>query len=483
MKKTRHLNALQWLFLAIIGSLAIFALAEAATILTDDFDAYSDGALTGKGDWVNYYQSCAVVDGKVGCGGGNTRGNQKEGTPLSSGSMSFNFRVYKDENLSSESEIGFGFIKITSSSFGSSGPKLGISYSNSKGIFISADGGDFFLNDPEVWHTATLVWDEIYANLYVDNVLLKENTSIPAANYSWVAFGIINLGANMWVDNIGAGSPPPIAGYAPILTPASPERNAETVVDFDDGFEVSGSVVIPTANTHLYDKLIITFRKPDSFFPAKTLTIDLGGLTAGQSYNYSATTTVPITSSGNNFFKVGYTLTGSTYVGSYANNPPISEEALAFDNTWIKDSAEDAPAYLITPSIKPEQDALEDCGEYTGIDAVICNFRNFIVGAFLPSDDAIAQIGGTMDALKNKFPMNYARAIGDSFSAITAGIDDDAGFSLTILGTSSSADTSFFSQDIGGGATLGGTIKLMLTFLILMVFMFWGLGYMSRVLK
>ena len=79
--------------------------------------------------------------------------------------------------------------------------------------------------------------------------------------------------------------------------------------------------------------------------------------------------------------------------------------------------------------------------------------------------------------------MNYARAIGDSFSTITAGIDDDAGFSLTILGTSSSADTSFFSQDIGGGATLGGMIKLMLTFLILMVFMFWGLGYMHRVLK
>lgn len=480
MKKTRHLNALHSFFLAIVGSLAIFAPAEAATILTDDFDAYSDGALTGQGGWVNYYQSCAVVDGKVGCSGGRT-GNQKKGTPLSSGAMSFNFRVYKDENLSSESVIGFGFIKITSSSFGSGGPQLGISYSNSKGIFIPADGGDFFLNDPEVWHTATLVWDEIYANLYVDGVLLKENTPIPAANYSWLAFGITpNLGASMWVDNIGA---PVVEGYAPILTPTSPERNNETVVNFDAGFEVSGSVVIPTANTHLYDKLIVSFRKPDSFFPAKTLTINLGGLTAGQSYNYSATTTVPITSSGDNFFKVGYTLTGSTYAGSYANNPPISEEALWYDNTWVKDSAEDAPAYLITPSIKPEQDALEDCGEYTGIDAVICNFRNFIVGAFLPSDDAIAQIGGTMDALKNKFPMNYARAIGDSFSAITAGIDDDAGFSLTILGNSSSADTSFFSQNIGGGATLGGTIKLMLTFLILMVFMFWGLGYMHRVLK
>lgn len=481
MKKTRHLNALQSFFLAIFGSLAIFAPAEAATILTDDFDTYSDGGLTGQGDWINLYQSCVVVDGKVGCGDDGDHGNQKEGTPLSSGAMSFGFRVYKNENLSSEYETAFGFIKTASYKQGY-GPGLDIYYSNSKGIFVPAVGGDFFLNDPEVWHTATLVWDEIYANWYVDGVLVHENIPTYATTYAWVEFGVLHLGASMWVDNIGAGSPPPIAGYAPILTPTSPERNAETVVDFDDGFEVSGSVVIPTGNPHLYNNLIVTFRKPDSFFPAKTLTINLGGLTAGQSYNYSATTTVPITSSGKNFFKVGYTLTGSTWPGSYANDTLI-EEALAFDKTWVKDSIYDAPAYLITPSIKPEQDALEDCGEYTGIDAVICNFRNFIVGAFLPSDDAIAQIGGTMDALKNKFPMNYARAIGDSFSAITAGIDDDAGFSLTILGNSSSADTSFFSQDIGAGATLGGTIKLMLTFLILMVFMFWGLGYMHRVLK
>jgi hypothetical protein len=300
------------------------------------------------------------------------------------------------------------------------------------------------------------------------------------------ATGLTFSGYNYYIDTISENeveAPPIIEGYEPILTPTLPERNAESIVNFDTGFEVSGLVEIPTANTHSYDKLVITFRKPESFFPAKTLSINLGNITGGQSYNYSATTTIPITESGTNFFKVGYALTGSTYAQSTADNPPISEDMLGFDNTWVKDSVEGAPAYLITPSIKPEQDAMEDCGAYSGIDAIVCNLKNFIVGAFLPTDDALAQIGATMNALKNKFPMNYAGAISQTFSTIAAGVDDDAGFSITLFGHTGAVDTSFFTQDIGGGATLGGLIKLVLTFLVFMIFMYWGIGYMHRILN
>jgi hypothetical protein len=496
MKKTRHLNALQSFFWATVGSLVVLSPACAALPLEDDFDGYSLGDLGGQGGW-----QC-----QNGASYGQIVDTDYESSPYSllgapdscyndTGASTSDGEVFIWINKDSEMPASWGLFDLIGE--GETYPTNAILswLSNSSQLsdwyYVDSDWGQLSAGWNKIgiqWHyeaTPANRWVKVSLNdgEYVEG---SANFKAAIAAGSILAAPVVGyafFGSNTYIDTIGSGVPPVVEGYAPILTPTSPERNTETVVDFDDGFEVSGSVVIPTANTHIYDKLIVNFRKPDSFFPAKTLTINLGGLTAGQSYNYSATTTVPITSSGNNFFKVGYTLTGSTYAGSYANNPPISEEALAFDNTWVKDSAEDAPAYLITPSIKPEQDALEDCGEYTGIDAVICNFRNFIVGAFLPTDDALAQIGGTMDALKNKFPMNYARAIGDSFSTITAGIDDDAGFSLTILGTSSSADTSFFSQDIGGGATLGGTTKLMLTFLVFMVFMFWGLGYMHRVLK
>ncbi len=286
----------------------------------------------------------------------------------------------------------------------------------------------------------------------------------------------------MWIDDIGGGAPPPISGYAPILTPTTPPRNTETIVDFDAGFEVAGTVQIPTANSNIYTDLVLTFRAPDSFLPAETFVIDIGELTSGQSYNYSATTTVPITSSGDNFFKVGYTLLGSPYGGSFAD-PPISEELLAFDDTWVKDSPYGAPAYLITPSIKPDAPTMEDCSGYSGIDKVMCEFRNFVAGAFLPSDDALNQIGATMTALKNKFPMNYAAAVQTTLSEISGGINDDAPISISILGNDGAVDTSFFSADIGGGITIGATIKIMVVFMALAIFGWWAVGYMHRILR
>jgi len=482
MPKTSPIIALGASFLAIFGSLAIFALAEAATILVDDFNSYSNGGLTGQNDWANYYQSCVVVNGAVGCGDDGLHGNYKEGNTLSSGSMSVDFRVYSDEKLSSLVETGFGGIWISPWPFGSSLVQLSIYYNNADGIYLNGVAGKFFLDDPDEWHTATVIWDETAADWYVDDTLIYEDIPTEAADYTTVAFGVFPAGASMWIDNIREGSPSPIAGYAPILTPTTPPRNTETIVDFDAGFEVAGTVQIPTSNSNIYTDLVLTFRAPDSFLPAETFVIDIGELTSGQSYNYSATTTVPITSSGDNFFKVGYTLLGSPYGGSFLN-PPINEELLAFDNTWVKDSADDAPDYLITPSIKPDQPALEDCSAYSGADKIFCEFRNFVVGAFLPSDSALNQIGATMSALQNKFPVNYARAVGDTFSDISESVNDSATISFNLLGASGAVDTSIFTAELGDGITMGGTIKTIITLLVLTVFAFWAVGYMHRILR
>lgn len=481
MKKTSRLFALCASLCAVVELWAAPAAALASAILEDDFDAYSDGGLTGQGDWANYYRSCVVVNGAVGCGDDGLHGNYKEGNTLSSGSMSVDFRVYSNEQLSSQTETGFGFIGINPLPF-YTGIQLSIYYNNADGIYLNGVAGKFFLDDPDEWHTATVIWDETAADWYVDDTLIHEDIPTEAADYTTVAFGVFPAGASMWIDNIGAGAPPPISGYAPILTPVSPERNTETIVDFDDGFEVAGTVQIPTSNSNIYTDLVLTFRAPDSFLPAETFVIDIGELTSGQSYNYSATTTVPITSSGDNFFKVGYTLLGSPYGGSFLN-PPINEELLAFDNTWVKDSADDAPDYLITPSIKPDQPALEDCSAYSGADKIFCEFRNFVVGAFLPSDSALNQIGATMSALQNKFPVNYARAVGDTFSDISESVNDSATISFNLLGASGAVDTSIFTAELGDGITMGGTIKTIITLLVLTVFAFWAVGYMHRILR
>ena len=476
MPKTSPIIALGASFLAIFGSLAIFAPAEAATILVDDFNSYSDGSLTGQGGWDNALPSCTVLSGVVFCDGSGDQGNYKEGIALPSGAQSIDFMWQKPTNPIN----GFiGTIYIGSQDF------VGLDFYYDEGTCAaSVAGGAKKEFSCDEWHSADFSWvagGDV--NIEIDDILIGATPS----NYYWniIWFAARSNSGQGWilsVDNIGAGAPPPISGYAPILTPVSPERNTETIVDFDAGFEVAGTVQIPTSNSNIYTDLVLTFRAPDSFLPAETYVIDIGELTSGQSYNYSATTTVPIISSGDNFFKVGYTILGSPYGGSFLN-PPISEELLAFDDTWVKDSPYGAPAYLITPSIKPDAPTMEDCSGYSGIDKVMCEFRNFVAGAFLPSDDALNQIGATMTALKNKFPMNYAAAVQTTLSEISGGINDDAPISISILGNDGAVDTSFFSADIGGGITIGATIKIMVVFMALAIFGWWAVGYMHRILR
>lgn len=490
--KTSLLNALQSLFVvsigAFVGLVGFAAPAAAAAPFEDNFDSYSTGDLTGQGGWTIDGNAYVVLlgDGVI--------------PPVSSPNL-LQIYAYSNSIKKTGDSLADGQVYISWWNNGGEDGKVinirntaetliaGSLQVQNAGFIARGTWVDYDFPDNQ-WIRMGIEWRSsdwsvryyIEGYGYTDWAVNSYWAAAPTETFSQI-YLIVSGGSFFDSISDSVSTIETISGYAPILTPTLPERNAESIVDFDAGFEVSGSVEIPTANTHAYNKLMITFRKPDSFFPAKTLSINLGNLTGGQSVNYLATTTIPITTSGVNFFKVGYALTGSTYAGSYADNPPISEDMLAFDNTWVKDSVEDAPAYLITPSIKPEQDAMEDCGAYSGIDAVVCNFKNFIVGAFLPTDDALAQIGGTMDALKNKFPMNYASAISNTFSTITAGVDDDAGFSISLLGHTGAIDTSFFTQDIGGGATLGALIKLVLTFLVFMIFLYWGIGYMHRILN
>jgi len=489
MKKSRRLNALQSFlviaFGSLVGSMALFSVARAAAPFEDDFDSYAVGSLDGQGGW-GHYANWPQVQNTISLSAPNSLEINATTLTYKSGDVVDNWEAYVAVYFGADFVDSFQSNTIRWT-YGGYGTLLAFRRSGDV-ISVYADNPQVLIGTIpiETWavvgvrsgtgtDTAASVND-----VWVDLPVSYKG----AVNFFQLDGG--SVGGTWYIDSISGtytpAVPPVIAGYAPILTPTLPARNAESIVDLAD-FTLSGLLEIPTANTHEYHKLIVTFQKPEAFFPAQTYVFDLGDLVGGQSLNYSATTSIPITTSGVNFFKVSYAVTGSTYVGSYADNPPIDEPLLSFDITWIKDAVGSAPAYLITPSIKPAQDALEDCDSYTGIDAVICNFRNFVVGAFLPSDEALAQIGGTMDALKSKFPMNYAAAISGTFATISSGVNDTATFTVSMLGHSGAVDTSFFTQDLGSGITLGATIKLILTFLVFMIFLKWGISYMHRILK
>lgn len=480
-----RLNALQSFFLilaaGLVGCCSFASLVIASAPFEDDFDSYSTGAINGAGGWSAYNA------------GGNVSTEQSYSSPNSLKVLGTAI-ILKDGGLTASGEWYFR-IYIPSGQAASTCSIRQVKYSpyaNAE-IEVTQDGAirDMYSNlagmaTLDAWNTVGTKWSSGSYQLEVNGGAWTAAQSMGGGT-DIISFDIRNAASNLvfYVDDIAESlAPPVIAGYNPVLTPTTPPRNVSTVVDLDN-LAMSGLLEIPTANSWIWDHLIVKFYKQNSIIPARVFSFALGDLSAGQSTNYSATTTLPYTISGNNFYKVQYSLTGHKYAGSVINNPTIAWPLLTIppDDTWVSDNAGTPPASQIVQSILPTQDALEGCGAYSGIDAVVCNLKNFIAGAFLPTNDAIDQLNSTMDGFKTKFPMNYANAITETLTTIGAGVSDTAGFNFTLYGHSGTVDTSIFSKDLGSGVTVGGTIKLILTFLVLVVFLIWGINYMHRIFR
>ena len=474
----KHLNALRFVLFALMVSFFVCAsfvtVARASAPFSDDFDIYSVGSIHGQGGWQTPSWTSAVVENTIFKSAPNAEQldsgagyNYKIGSELSSGDW------YIDINPDA---ITSGFEDII---IGRSGGHGSIDCPLYQTYFVC--NGTTFDFSGAGWHTIGFHWVNGIISANVDNGSygatydLNFEGGYGTVNYIQISG---NAGGFVYVDNITdtyvPPVPPTIAGWDPILTPTNPARNKVNEVDLSNITE-SGTIQIPSLNPNSFYHLTITYLAINSFLPTAVSTIYLPVLVGGQTYSYSATTTIPVSIAGNNYFKVQYSIDGTSLT---------SWPLLSFDDTWVTDhlGGGAAPPSIIIPSaIQPAAPMMEDCGVYTGIDAVMCNFKNFIVGAFLPSNDALNQLSTTMSSFKNKFPMNYAAAISTTLSNIASGVNDSAAFSFALYGNSGTVNTTIFTQDLGSGVTLGGTIKLILTFLVLMVFFIWGMGYMHRI--
>ncbi|NCU31425.1 MAG: exo-alpha-sialidase [Candidatus Moranbacteria bacterium] len=340
---------------------------------------------------------------------------------------------------------------------------------NGKIMIAGNDDGRLYLSDD---YGAT--WSEVQPAGDVNkNWWLGEIASYGG----YILVGISSLGRLY----VGEGISPEISGEYPILDMEIPETGAITIVDVDD-VDIIGEITIPSSNTNYWDYLEVSFKKQGEFLPARVVDIELGGLSAGESLEFNATTTLEVSQGGGNWWSVHYKAIGNKGCSSIYGNCSVDYNFLTLGWTWVSDSGGEPPeksSYF--PATKPDLPELEDCEIYSGIDKVVCELKNFVVGAFMPTDGAINQISGTLSSLGGKFPMNYAGAVKDSFENISAGVDDDGGIDFEILGQEGSVDVSFFNQDLGDGYSLGDVIKLVLTFLVLVAFFLWGVGYMHRI--
>jgi hypothetical protein len=342
------------------------------------------------------------------------------------------------------------------------------------------------------WHTIGIKWAALNFQCNVDGGSWgSQHAFLYPGGGSLSIFYVHSPSANFYIDNISdvPAGPSVVAGYYPIIAPTSPARNETSVVDLSNIAE-TGTVTIPTANTNFYNELVISYRKVNDLIPTGISTIDFpAAITAGQSYAYSATLNIPVDTPGNNYFLVTYTLNGNQFSGSYADNPIISDTVfqgfINGDDTWVTDHSGGGspPGGILNPAAWPAGIAPDDCAGLSGIDAAICNLKNFITGALYPSQGAINQFTATIGLFSQKWPMNYISTFVKTLGDIRAGVDEGAPLTISIFGVGGPIDTTAFNLPVvpGQALTLGQAIKTFLVFLVCMIFLAWAISYMHRI--
>lgn len=172
------------------------------------------------------------------------------------------------------------------------------------------------------------------------------------------------------------------------------------------------------------------------------------------------------------------------YKCQYCGDQTTCEEQL--NCQWINKGYGEQ-CYMAEPTIPPDQVDWEvpELDECTGnaLNVLVCEIKNLITGAVMPSEEKIEILYQTFGAFKEKFPFNYLTSLNEFFSTISEDLVATTTIPIKILGQES--DVSFRLWD--ATTTIGGseeTIKNVMidttTFVILMCWFVWLLSLIKR---
>lgn len=476
MKKTSLLNALGSFFLFGVGSLVGLlndpGLALAEWTVNDNFDSYVDGSdIAGQGAWLNV--GVAHVDDDQASSAPNAlkfygsqtgvRIQNTEGDIL----PSIPFKIWV-ENTASSGQFG-GYTVDQFSFLNDDGTHFKI---------LNGDGTTAYDQlDYQTWIDLVVQYDcndPDHMRLSVDGGLNFSSWSEMVSNWcTTIDQGRWSAGAgNWWIDDVGTEAlpPEPIPGWSPIVTPTYPIDGETNVTDLTE-FTVSGLVEIPTSNPYTYHDLTVVF---DRVGTTKLFTenIVLPDLIAGESYSYSATSTLD-----DGFaYTVRYITAGETDFFT------TTLEQHKVDKTYLTETASLVPPWTASTGwIAPE---LADCSGLTGVEKVACDIQNTLLGLVIPSQDKLDVLARTMAGFNEKFPLNYIKEIQDFFTDVQAGLDDDKAVSFAVFGQAGTMDATFWntSVTIGGSAqSIGAIFKGFITAIFIISFLGWTLMFVKKI--
>lgn len=121
----------------------------------------------------------------------------------------------------------------------------------------------------------------------------------------------------------------------------------------------------------------------------------------------------------------------------------------------------------------------EDCDIYSGIDKILCEFKNMIAGIFLPSSGKMQQAIKTLKLIEDRAPLCYISAGFDFFDDLSDDTENNNAY-----GSTSTLNYNYFSTNVVySGLTISEMIKIFFWIAITIIFLIWGVNYLTRIFK
>jgi hypothetical protein len=442
----------------------------AETPFQDDFEAYSTGSIKGQGFWTSEYSGCVIQTTykKTGAQALSCTGNTAYrigGDPLATGTE-WEFWVYNP----SSGDHPDGRFKLIDGN----GTTIGlISYLPATGnIYATAGVNQLMGAAPhQTWTKLGFRWDRAaqtvgygYNGAWVDY-------AAPGGFDQDVAelYFLEQNNKAIVIDDI-TGSPIIVSGYDPIVSPTTPPDGETTVVDLDD-FSVVGSVEIPTDNPFEWLGLIARFDQVNGTLHfEKQFSFDLF---AGESYNYNATTTADNLHA----YKVSYQIWG-VEIGT----SNIETTYHTVPGTYITETASLLPVWEEVGNW--DVPTLDDCDALSGLDKIVCEIKNLLLGMVIPSQAKIDTLVNSLAAFNTKFPMNYITEINGFFGDVQDGMDEDSAISFEIFGQAGTVSAAFWNSTATIGGTsqkIGDIFKSFITAFFVIAFFGWSINFLQRI--
>ncbi|GAI20073.1 unnamed protein product [marine sediment metagenome] len=142
--------------------------------------------------------------------------------------------------------------------------------------------------------------------------------------------------------------------------------------------------------------------------------------------------------------------------------------------------------YMKEPTMPPAEwimPELEDCSLLSGVEKWLCEIKNFLAGAFMPSQSKVNDLYQTFANFKDRFPFNYIGAMNLFFSDVRSSLDEEKAIPIKILGQEGDVSFSFWDKTttIGGiSEPFKNILKDFTSFIIFLGWFAWLISIIQR---